>query len=326
MRAIVCHELGEPDVLRLEELPDPVPGPGEVAVRMRAAAINFPDVLMVRGGYQFKPEPPFTPGIEGAGEITALGTGVTGWRVGDRVIAGAATGALAELAIVKAAPLTLIAMPAAWSFAEGAAFRVCALTAYHSLMQSARLAEGETVLVHGASGGVGLAAVKLAKHLGARVIATGVNDAKLEIVQAHGAEHAINLTRGDWVRDVKAITGGKGAEVVLDPVGGEVLLRSLSAAATGGRVLVVGFTSGGPTLLPSNHLLIKRLSVIGIRAGEAVRSDPALAADWIAAMPGLMAHDAMRPHISICEPLERTATAMRALLERRVVGKAVVEI
>jgi len=326
MRAIVCERLGEPDVLTLRDLPDPRPGPGQVLVRIHAAGVNFPDVLMVRGGYQFKPPLPFVPGIEAAGEIAALGEGVTGWRVGDRVIAGARNGAFAELAVVDAAPLMLMRLAAGWSFGEGAAFRVTALTAFHCLVQCARVMRGETVIVHGASGGVGLAAVQLARHLGACVIATGTSEAKLDIVRRHGADHVLNVRHADWVAEVKALTGGRGAEVILDPVGGEVLLKSLHAAAPAGRILVVGFASGGPSSLPSNHILIKRLSVIGVRAGEAMRNSPALAAGWISAAPGLMADDALRPHISVREPLEHAARALNALVDRRVVGKAVIEL
>lgn len=327
MRAILCERLGEPDTLRLVERPMPEPKAGEALVRVHAAGVNFPDVLMVRGAYQMKPELPFIPGIEAAGEIAALGPGVTGWRVGQRVLAGVPTGAFAEYAVAKAQPLSLVPLPDHWSFAEGAGFRVATLTAYHGLVQCAGLKARETVLVHGASGGVGLAAVQLAKHLGANVIATGGSDAKLAVVKSYGADHVLNITAdGDWVAKVKALTEGQGVNVVFDPVGGDVLAKSVRASAIAGRLLVIGFTSGGPTQLPSNHILIKRISVIGIRAGEAVRGDPVLAVDWVAAMPRLLGSADMRPHISIREPLERASAALQALIDRRVIGKAVIEM
>ena len=324
MRAMLCKELGGPSSLRLGEIAAPAAGPGEVLVRVRAAGVNFPDVLMTRGGYQLKPTLPFVPGMEAAGEIAALGAGVSGWAAGQRVIAGTRVGAFAEFVCAKAEDLW--ALPDAWSFAEGAGFRVGAMTAFAALEHGAAVKTGETVLVHGATGGMGLAAVQLAKLRGAVVIATGSSDAKLAVVARQGADHVVNLTRGDWVAEVKALTDKRGADVVFDPVGGEVLLRSLSAAAAGGRLLVIGFTSGGPTQLPSNHILIKRLSVIGVRAGENARGNSAIARDYAETLPALMRHDTMRPHISLKVPLERASEALTALVERRVVGKAVVEV
>ena len=324
MRAMMCSELGAPSGLRLVDLPVPTPGPGAALIRVRAAGVNFPDVLMLAGGYQFKPPLPFVPGMEVAGEIAALGPGAAGWSVGDRVIAGTRTGGFAEFVCAPLADLW--ALPAAWPFAEGAAFRIGAMTAVAAIDHGAALKSGETVLIHGATGGMGLAAVQLSKLRGATVIATGGNDAKLAVVARQGADHVVNLGHGDWVAEVKTLTGKRGADVVFDPIGGEVLLRSLSAAAPGGRLLVVGFMSGSPTQLPSNHILIKRLTVIGIRAGETARTDAAIAASYAETLPALMRHAAMRPHISLRVPLERAADALAALVDRRVVGKAVVEV
>lgn len=326
MRAVVCDRLGDPSVLRVEERPIPEAGPGEVVVRVGAASVNFPDVLMVAGDYQHKPELPFVPGMEGAGTVHATGEGVTNWKAGDRVIFGVRPGAFAEYVRLKAAG-KLMKLPADWSFAEGAGFRVAAQTAFHSLVHRAALKKGETLLVHGASGGVGFAAVQLGKHLGARVIATGSDDTRLAVVRASGADEIVNYRSGDFVAAVKALTDGRGCDVIYDPVGGEVLEKSVRAAAYGARLLVVGFTSGGPSKLMSNHILIKGLSVLGVRAGETIlRLSPELGRDYVEELPRLAALGVMRPNISHRFPLERAADALRALLDRKVVGKAVIEM
>ena len=326
MRAVVCDRLGDPSVLRIEECSIPEPGPSELVVRVGAASVNFPDVLMVSGGYQHKPELPFVPGMEGAGTIHATGSDVKAWRIGERVIFGAKPGAFAEYVRLSAgAPL--MRLPADWSYAEGAGFRVAAQTAYHSLVHRAGLKRGETLLVHGASGGVGLAAVQLGKHLGARVVATGSDDARLAVVRRNGADHVVNYRTSDFVSAVKAITDGRGADVIYDPVGGEVLEKSVRAAAYGARLLVVGFTSGGPSRIMSNHVLIKGLSVLGVRAGETIlRHAPELGRDYVEELPRLAGLGVMRPHISHRFPMERAADAFRALIDRKVVGKAVIEM
>jgi len=326
MRAVVCDRLGDPSVLKVEERPVPEPGPGEIVVRVGAAGVNFPDVLTVAGSYQHKPELPFTPGMEGAGVIHALGAGVTGWRKDDRVIFGVRPGAFAEYVKVSARN-PLMRLPDGWSYAEGAGFRVGAQTAYHSLVHRAQLKKGEVLLVHGASGGVGLAAVQLGKHLGAQVIATGSDDARLAVVKAQGADEVVNYRTADFVAAVKTLTGGKGANVIYDPVGGEVLEKSMRAAAYGARLLVVGFTSGGPSRIMSNHVLIKGLSILGVRAGETIRRlSPELERDYLEELPRLAGLGVMRPHISHRFPLERAADAFRALLDRKVVGKVVLEM
>jgi len=326
MRAVVCDRLGDPSVLRLEERPIPEAGPGELVVRVGAASVNFPDVLMVSGGYQHQPELPFIPGMEGAGVVHAVADDVTGWGPGDRVIFGIRPGAFAEYVRLKATG-TLLRLPSGWSHAEGAGFRVGAQTAYHSLVHRARLAKGEVLLVHGASGGVGLAAVQLGKHRGARVIATGSDDGRLAVVHANGADHVVNYRTGDFVAAVKGLTDGHGADVVYDPVGGEVLEKSVRAAAYGARLLVVGFTSGGPSRIMSNHVLIKGLTVLGVRAGEtARRGPPGLVDDYATELPRLAALGVMRPHISHRFPMERVADAFGALIDRKVVGKAVIEM
>ncbi len=326
MRAVVCDRLGDPSVLKIEERPVPVVGPGEIVVKVGAASVNFPDVLTVSGEYQHKPELPFVPGMEGAGIVHAVGPGVTKWAPGDRVIFGVRPGAFAEYVKLEATG-NLMKLPAGWSFAEGAGFRVAAQTAYHSLVHRAALKKGETLLVHGASGGVGLAAVQLGRHLGARVIATGSDAARLSVVRASGADEVVNYRTGDFVAAVKGLTDGKGADVIYDPVGGEVLEKSVRAAAYGARLLVVGFTSGGPSKLMSNHILIKGLSVLGVRAGETIlRLSPELGRDYVEELPRLAALGVMRPNISHRFPMEQVADAFRALIDRKVVGKAVIEM
>ena len=327
MRALVCNALGDPSTLKIENRPIPRPRAREVVVQVGAAAVNFPDVLTVAGLYQHKPELPFVPGMEGAGRILGVGKEVVDWRKDDCVIFGVRPGAFAEYVRVPDNDRQLMALPSGWSWAEGAGFRVAAQTAYHALVHRAALKAGETVLVHGASGGVGLAAVQLAKHLGATVIATGGDDGRLAIVKQSGADHVVNYRDRDFIAAVKELTGGKGCNVVYDPVGGEVLEKSMRIAAYGARLLIVGFTSGGPSRLMSNHILIKGLSVLGVRAGETpLRIAPEQGRDYVEQLPRLAAQGVMRPHISHRFPMERAADAFRALTDRQVVGKAVIEM
>jgi NADPH2:quinone reductase len=307
-------------------VPIPEIGPADVLIKVGAASVNFPDVLMLTAEYQHKPELPFIPGMEGAGTISAIGADVKNWKAGDRVIFGVRPGAFAEYVKVPASG-NLMRLPAGWSDAEGSAFRVGATTAYHSLVHRAALKPSEVLLVHGASGGVGMAAVQLGKHLGAQVVATGSDDARLAVVREQGADLAVNLTSADFVSVVKGMTDGRGADVIYDPVGGEVLEKSMRAAAYGARVLVVGFTSGGPTKIMSNHVLIKGLSILGVRAGEtARRAGSDFAKDYAVELPRLAGLGVMRPHISHRFPMERAADAFRVLIDRKVVGKAVIEI
>ena len=324
MRAVVCDRLGDPSVLKIEERPIPEPGPTDIVIKVGAAAVNFPDVLTVSGDYQHKPELPFIPGMEGAGIVHAVGTGRDDWKIGDRAIFGIRPGAFAEYVTVSRRN-HLLRLPEGWTFAEGAGFRVAATTAYHSLVHRAALRKGEVALIHGASGGVGLAAVQLAKHLGARVIATGGDDRRLAIVKQNGADDVVNYRTADFVAAVKELTGGKGADVIYDPVGGEVLEKSMRAAAYGARLLVVGFTSGGPSRLMSNHVLIKGLTDMGVRAGETLLRQPHMGYSY-EELPKLAALGVMRPNISHRFSMDRVADAFRVLLDRQVVGKAVIEM
>lgn len=327
MRAVVCDRLdGDPSVLRVAEVPVPAIGDGDLLIKVGAASVNFPDVLMLSASYQHKPELPYIPGMEGAGTVVAAGKSVTGWNVGDRLIFGVKPGAFAEYVKVPAAG-HLMRVPEDWSDAEAASFRVGAVTAFHSLVHRAALKPGEVLLVHGASGGVGMAAVQLGKHLGARVIATGSDDRRLAVVRRQGADFVVNLRTDDMVPVVKGLTDGRGVDVVFDPVGGEVLERSMRASAYGARLLVVGFTSGGPTRIMSNHVLIKGLSILGVRAGETARREgTGYFRDYATELPKLAAQGVMRPHISHRFPLDRVADAMRVLIDRQVIGKVVIDI
>jgi NADPH2:quinone reductase len=326
MRAVICDRLGDPSVLQIKDVPLPEVGPADVLIKVGAASVNFPDVLMLTAGYQHKPELPFIPGMEGAGTVAAVGAEVRNWKPGDRVIFGVRPGAFAEYVKVPASG-NLLPLPAGWSDAEGSAFRVGATTAYHSLVHRAALRPREVLVVHGASGGVGMAAVQLGKHLGAQVIATGSNDRRLAVVREQGADLVVNLATSDFVSVVKGVTDGRGANVIYDPVGGEVLEKSMRAAGYGARLLVVGFTSGGPTKIMSNHVLIKGLTVMGVRAGEtARRQGSSYARDYAIELPRLAEQGVMRPHISHRFPMERAADAFRVLIDREVVGKAVIEI
>ncbi len=322
MKAIVCRAISE-DIgsVRVEELPSRAPGPGEVRIRIRAAAVNFPDILMIQGKYQHKPPLPFTPGMEAAGEVIDMGEGVTHVKPGDRVLGGGfKTGAFAEEAIAPAAAVRPI--PGALTFEEAAAFQAATITAYVGLVRRGAVQKGETLLVHGAAGGVGLAAVDLGLHLGARVIATASSDEKRAFLKARGA-HLVLPSSG--FRDaVKDATGGAGADVIYDPVGGAVFDESVRCIAFDGRMLVVGFASGRIPDISVNMPLIKGFSVVGVRAGEYGRRFPARGRENIAAIDDLAARGVIRPHIHASLPLEQAVTAMSMLETRQVIGKVVI--
>lgn len=320
-RAVLCRALGPPERLRVEDLPAAPLGPGEARVRLRASGINFPDTLTILGKYQHKPPLPFIPGVESAGTIAELAGGVAGWRVGDRVITHQRTGGYAEEIVLPASQL--MPLPANFDFAEGASFYVAALTAYHALVQRAAVKPGESLLVHGAAGGVGLAAVELGKLLGARVIATASSAEKLAVAKSRGADDLIDYTAADFVEAVRGLTAGAGADVIFDPVGGEVLVQSLRAVAWGGRILVVGFAGGSIPALAANRILLKSCDVIGVRAGEAARRDPAVAAAALKALLAYGDEGRLRPHVSHRLPLERFAEGMRLLMDRKAIGRVV---
>ena len=317
-RAVVCRELGPPEKLRLENFSSRPLKAGEVRVAIRAAGLNFPDVLMVAGEYQLKPELPFTPGVEAAGEVTEVDGVAKGVAIGDKVIVKMRHGAYADEAVVAASQS--VPMPSTFDYAEAATFLAGHGTAYHALIDRGRVEPGEMLLVHGAGGGVGLAAVEMGKMLGATVIAAASSDEKLQIAKARGADHLVLYSREPFQDSVKRITKGRGVDVVFDPVGGEILENSLRCIAWGARVLVIGFT-GGIGLARTNLLLIKGASVMGVRAGEAVRSDPALGQMRLKMLLQWAEQGKLRPHVSHRVPLEDHAKAMRLLIDREAIGR-----
>ena len=318
LKAVVCRELGPPERLRLESVASRPLGTGEVRVAIRAAGLNFPDVLMVSGEYQLKPELPFTPGMEASGDIVEIGSDVHGVAVGDRVMVKMRHGAFTDEAVVM--PSQLTPLPRTFDYAEGATFLAAHGTAYHALVDRGQLKSGETLLVHGAGGGVGLAAVEVGKLLGATVIAAASSEEKLAAAQTRGADHGVLTTREPFRDAVKRITDGRGVDVVFDPVGGEVFENSVRCIAFGARLLVIGFT-GGIGLARTNLILIKGASVLGVRAGEAARRDPALGEARMAALSAWAEQGKVRPNVSHRLPLQDVAQAMRLLIDRKAIGR-----
>jgi len=322
MKAIVCRAISEDiGTLHLEEMTLPPLQAGEVRIRVRAAAVNFPDILMVQGKYQHKPEPPFIVGGERAGDVIAAGAGVTRFKAGDRVVGGALSGGFAEEA--QGPENSYRHIPAGVDYATAASFTAAYLTAYVSLVRRGELQKGETLLVHGAAGGVGLAAVDLGKILGATVIATASSDEKRAFLKDYGADQV--LPAPGFREAVKDLTGGLGADVIYDPVGGDVFDESVRCIGFGGRILVVGFTSGRIPSVAVNMPLIKGFSVVGVRAGEYGRRYPQKGRENIEAIDRLLAEGTIRPHIHARVPLERAVEAMQMLTTRKVIGKVVIE-
>ncbi len=317
-RAVVCRELGPPESFGLETFASAPLTPGQVRVAIHAAGINFPDILMAAGEYQLKPELPFTPGVEAAGEVSEVSGGVAGVAVGDRVIVKMRHGAYADEAVV--APSQLTPLPSTFDYAEGATFLAAHGTAYHALIDRGQVKPGEVLLVHGAGGGVGLAAVEIGKMLGATVIAAASSEEKLAVARARGADHGVLYPREPFRDAVKRITDGRGADVVFDPVGGEIFENSLRCIAWGARILVIGFT-GGIGLARTNLVLIKGASVLGVRAGEAVRRTPALGEVRLKALTEWADAGKIRPNVSHRLPLENYAQGMRLLIDRKAIGR-----
>lgn len=321
MRALVCHKLTDDfSGVEIQEVEPPTPGPGEVLIKVHAASINFPDLLLCQGKYQLKLEPPFTPGMDLSGTIAALGAEVTGFSVGDAVCGGARFGGFADFAVVQAEGLQR--KPENLSFDQAASYSAAYLTAYVALVRRGRLQAGETLLVHGASGGVGMAAVDVGKLLGATVIATGGSDEKLEKVKAYGADHVINT--GDGFREkVKELTDGRGADVIYDPVGGNVFDESVRCIAFDGRLLVIGFTSGRIATVSTNMPLIKGFSVVGVRAGEYGRQFPERGRENVEQIWTWAREGKTRPYVHETLPLERALDGFASLQNRKVVGKVI---
>ncbi|WP_417622233.1 NADPH:quinone oxidoreductase family protein [Parasphingorhabdus sp.] len=323
-RAAVCTALTGPASIAIQEREIRPLDSGEVRIRVHAAGLNFPDLLMTQGKYQFRPDPPFVPGLEGAGEVMEVAADVQGIQPGDRVMAGGKGGALAEQWIVKETAVS--PLPPSLSFAEGACWQTAASTAWHALVARGHLQAGETILVLGASGGVGMAAVKMAKHIGATVIGTGSNEEKMVAIHQAGADHVLDPSDEQLAAKVKELTQGKGADVVFDPVGGQLALTATRAIAWDGRYLIVGFASGTIPSFPANHVMIKTYSLIGVRAGEAPRRDPELARRQGKALRELAARGAMRPNISHRFSLADAAKAIAVLDKREAIGRVIVEM
>jgi NADPH2:quinone reductase len=321
MRAVLCKELGPPDKLVVENVPSLKPGKGQAVVAVRAAGVNFPDTLIIQGKYQFKPEPPFSPGGEVAGTVKEAGEGVSGVKPGDRVIAASTWGGFAEEMLVEAD--RLVPMPDAMDFVAASAFILTYGTSYHALKDRAQLRPGETLLVLGASGGVGLAAIQLGKAMGARVIAAASSESKLAVCRENGADETINYAADDLRTRVKAITAGRGVDVVYDPVGGPYSEPALRDMAWNGRFLVVGFAAGDIPKVPLNLALLKGCAIVGVFWGAFTRNEPEHNRRNNQELMDLYLAGKVKPHIHATYPLERAAEALNEVLNKRVSGKVV---
>ena len=322
MKALLCRANADDiGTAKIEDVALPELGANDVRIRVRAAAVNFPDVLMIQGKYQHKPELPFVVGGERAGDVIAVGSGVTRFKVGDRVVGGALAGGFAQEA--QGPESSYRPIPGEADYAVASAYTTAYLTAYVSLVRRGEMAKGETLLVHGAAGGVGLAAVDLGKVLGATVIATASSDEKRAFLKDYGADHV--LPSSGFREAVKELTGGRGADVIYDPVGGDVFDESVRCIAFNGRILIVGFTSGRIPTVSVNMPLIKGFSVVGVRAGEYGRKFPEKGRENIAAIDKLLADGKIRPHIHARFPLSQAVDAMHMLTTRKVIGKVVIE-
>jgi NADPH:quinone reductase len=324
MKAVLCKQHGLPDTLVVEEIPSPKAGAKQVVITVKACGVNFPDTLIIQNKYQFKPELPFSPGGEVAGIIKEVGEGVSHLSVGDTVIAMTGWGGFAEEVLTDAS--RVFPVPPVFDFKTAATFAYVFGTSYHALKDRAQLKEGETVLVLGASGGVGLAAVQLAKVMGAKVIAAASTEAKLAVCSQYGADAIVNYSDDNWREQVKALTEGKGVDVVYDAVGGHYAEPALRSMAWNGRYLVVGFAAGDIPKIPLNLPLLKGCSVVGVFWGEfATRQKKDNQANMMQLFGWLM-QGKIKPHISAEYPLEQAAQALNDLLERKATGKVVLVV
>jgi NADPH2:quinone reductase len=321
MKAVLCKAYGPPDSLVVEELPSPTAARGEVVLAVRACGVNFPDVLIIQNKYQFRPPLPFAPGGEVAGVVTAVGEGVSGIAVGDRVIGSTGWGGFAEELALDAG--RVIPIPDEMDFVTAAAFLLTYGTSHHALKDRAHLEAGETLLVLGAAGGVGLAAVELGKVMGARVIAAASTPEKLAVCREHGADEVINYTSEDLKERVKQLTAGEGADVIYDPVGGAYAEAALRATAWNGRFLVIGFAAGEIPKIPLNLVLLKGCQIVGVFWGAFTAREPARHRANVAELLAWYRAGKLKPHVSATYPLERAAKALNDMAERRVMGKVV---
>jgi len=324
MKAVLCKAYGPPESLVIEDVASPQPGPGEVVVSVKAASVNFPDVLIIQNKYQVKPPLPFSPGSEVAGIVKAVGDEVSAVKPGDRVMAFTAFGAFAE--DVKTDAQRLLPLPAGMDFETAAAFGLTYATSDHALRDRGQLAAGETLLVLGAAGGVGLAAIEIGKALGARAIACASTDDKLAVCRAHGADDTINYATEDLRERVKALTGARGADVVYDPVGGQYTEPALRSIAWRGRLLVVGFAAGDIPKIPLNLTLLKGCAIVGVYWGEFTRREPQRFADSMQQLGRWYGEGKLKPHVSETFPLERAADALTLMANRLVKGKVVLTV
>ncbi len=321
MRAVICDSWGEPESLKVGQLPEPQPGAGDVLIRVAAAGLNFADTLMIAGKYQEKPPFPFSPGLEVAGEVLEVGEGVSGTKPGDRVLAVVDHGGFAEQAIARESDVFKI--PDRLDFQSAAGFPITYGTAHGALVWRAGLKAGETLLVHGAAGGVGLAAVEVGKALGARVIASAGGADRCRLAEAHGADASIDYRTDDLRAAVKDMTEGRGVDVVFDPVGGDIFDASLRCLAWSGRLLTIGFAAGRVPQAAANILLVKNISVVGCYWGSYRKQAPEMLRDEFAELFGWYDAGLLKPHVSHALPLEKIAEAMQLLLSRRSTGKVV---
>ena len=324
MKAILCRQFGPPDSLVFEEVASPRAGPGEVVVSVKAASVNFPDVLIIQNKYQFKPPLPFSPGSELAGVVKEVGEGVSAFRPGDQVIAFTTYGAFAEE--VKTDAARLLPLPQGMDFASGAAFLLTYGTSDHALRDRAALKEGETLLVLGAAGGVGLAAVEIGRALGARVIACASSDDKLAVCREHGADAGINYASEDLRERIKVLTDGRGVDVVYDAVGGAYTEPAFRSIAWRGRLLVVGFAAGEIPKLPLNLALLKGASIVGVFWGDFARREPRQFAESVRQLAAWYGEGRLRPHVSQTMPLAKAADALKLMAARQVKGKLVLTV
>ena len=321
MKAVFCKVFGPPESLVIEEVEQLKAGKGQVVISVKACGVNYPDTLIIQGKYQSKPPFPFIPGSEIAGIVKELGEGVTTIKVGERVMAFIGMNGFAEE--VLANETQLVSMPHNLDFAAASAFLLTYGTSYHALTDRAQLQPGETLLVLGAAGGVGLAAVEIGKVKGARVIAAASTNEKLEICKQHGADEVINYSTEDLRDRIKQLTGGKGVDVAFDPLGGEYTEPVLRSMAWGGRFLVIGFASGEIPRIPLNLPLLKVYSIVGVFWGAFMERDPEHGRENIHELITWVHEGKLKPHVSATYPLERVADALNDLMERKVTGKAV---
>lgn len=324
MRSVLCTEYGSHDNLVVSEVADPTPGRGQVLIDVHAASLNFPDLLVMRGEYQFKPEPPFVPGAEAAGVISALGEGVDDFAVGQRVASFGVAGAFAEMRVADVHMVVPIRDEI--DFGTAAATTMVYGTSYHAVVQRAQLASGETLLVLGAAGGVGSAAIEIGKVLGATVIAAASTDEKLEFCRSIGADHTINYSNEDLRTRVKEITAGQGADVIYDPVGGELAEPAFRSIAWGGRYLVIGFASGDVPAIPLNLPLLKVASIVGVFFGSFSQKQPQTAAANLEKISTMIIAGELSPRITETFPLERVVDAFELMASRSSMGKIVLTV